>query len=128
MMAPLRRSIRQSSEQMAQQKGLSKEIATRRLVTRIRAEIHEEQTFSKSEIASATQEPFSPASLPTEAQARGLTKTFCSLFPGEVCGSACRIRETAITLNAEGISDGVHLQSTQWTGSQGPSSMCSSRS
>lgn len=63
-MAPPRRSIPQSTEQMAQQKGLSKELAVRSLVTLIRAEIHEEQTFSRSEIASAMQEQEPPSPFP----------------------------------------------------------------
>lgn len=90
-MAPPRRSIHQSSEQMAQQKGLSKEIAVRSLVTLIRAEIHEEQTFSKSEIASATQEPEPPSLFPQPPSqpmnrlpvlSQGLTETFPASFQG----------------------------------------------
>lgn len=65
LMAPPRRSIHQSSEQMAQQKGLNREIAARSLVTLIRAETHEEQTFPKSEIASATREPEPPSLFPS---------------------------------------------------------------
>lgn len=58
-----RRSIHQSSEQMAQQKGLSKEIAARSLVTCIGEETQEEQTLGGSEIASAREER-KPPSLP----------------------------------------------------------------
>lgn len=48
--------IHQRSEQMAQRKGLGKEIAARSLVTSVSAETREEQTFGGSEIASAREE------------------------------------------------------------------------
>lgn len=125
LMAPPRRSIHQSGEQMAQQKGLSKEIAARSLVTLIRAEIHEKQTFSRSEIASAVQErePPSPVSPAPSRSMRRLSvlledqQDLWVSFQGRqgwrlgLCHAHLSHAETAITLNTERLFGGVLLHS-----------------
>lgn len=116
-MSPPRRSIHLSSEQMAQQKGLSKEIAARSLVTRIQGKIQEEQTLGGSEIASARQEQ-KPPSLPAPAPhtpspsacpLSGTDRGFCQQLSKGGEGSAsgfCPVclsnRKTAPALNTMG--------------------------
>lgn len=82
-----RRSLHQSSEQMAQLKGLSKEMAVRSLVTRIGAETREEQTFGGSEIASAREER-KPPSLPPPPPVPASHPGSASLFSGGQTGAA----------------------------------------
>lgn len=109
---------------MAQQKGLNREIAARSLVTLIRAETHEEQTFPKSEIASATQEPEPPSlfpqrPLPTDAQApsplSGTDRLSAASSQGRLVALPAGWGNSSDNIECrEGLSDGRGLLSTQW--------------